>query len=152
MIFPNKKGFALIEMIIYIALFSIMIGGLVVSAFQLMQSGNKTSSRIVVQEEMNFVLKKIDWAITGASDISVSVDQKKLTITNSNLTVSPTTIEFDDANNRIKMNNEDITTVNVHIDRLIFTYIPPVGLYFKGVKVDVAINGQTTTLTRYLKK
>lgn len=152
MIFPNKKGFVLIEMIIYIALFSIMIGGLVVTAFQLMQSGNKTGSRIVVQEEMNFVLRKIDWTLTGASDISVSGDQKKLTITNSNLPVSPITIEFDSINNKIKLDNQDITTVNIHIDSLIFTYLPPVGSSFKGVKIDIVINGQTATLTNYLKK
>lgn len=129
-----------------------MIGGLVVAAFQLMQSGNKASSRIAVQEEMNFILKKIDWALTGASDISVSVDQKKLTVTNSNLPVSPVAIEFDDTANKIKLDSKDITTVNVHIDSLIFTYIPPVGSSFKGVKVDIVINGQTATLTRYLKK
>jgi hypothetical protein len=75
----NKKtipklvsGFTLMELIIYITLFSIIIGGLMVVVFQLIQSSEKLSFKDTAQIEMNFVLKKLDWVLIGANKIEVS--------------------------------------------------------------------------------
>lgn len=66
----NDSGFTLIETIIYLALFSIVIGGGMVAVFQVIQSASASNNHIIVQEEGNFLLRKIDWALTVATVIS----------------------------------------------------------------------------------
>ena len=61
-----NKGFALIEMVVYIGLFSIVIGGGMVATYQIMESTNAGTSHVILQEEANFLLRKINWALTGA--------------------------------------------------------------------------------------
>ena len=50
----QHQGFTLIETIIYLALFSIIIGGGMVSAYQIIQSTNASHEKITVQEETGF--------------------------------------------------------------------------------------------------
>jgi len=146
----NQRGLSLIETIIYIALFSLMIGSLVFVSFQLMQNSRNTGSRVVTQEEINFVLKKINWALTGATDISVP-SSEELTIANPNIPGGSAKIEFDDANDKITLDDEDITTINVRVDSLVFTHILAVGSSPEGVNIGLSIGGQTTALSKYLK-
>lgn len=143
----NNVGFTLIEMLVYMALFSIMMGGLIVVVFQLVQSSEKLSSKDTVQGEINFVLKKLDWALTGASDVSVL--SNVLTITNDS-----NSYVFKLENKKIKLNNQDLTTANVEVKTSNFTKIdtdPP------GVSVELKIkelnnaNEASTTYTKYLR-
>ena len=75
-----KKGFTLIEVVIYIALMALLLGAGVTTAFYVVDSSQKTKWETNVQSEGNFILRKIDWALTGASDASFS--GTTLTITN----------------------------------------------------------------------
>jgi type II secretory pathway pseudopilin PulG len=164
------SGFVLIEMIIYIALFSIMIGGLIIVAFQLIQSGNKTGSRVVVQEEMNFVLKKIDWLTTGIESIQKptsgsptgALEVKKYGSSNMwsvRLNDKGTSDTKDDiielCENKPSCSNTDffpLTTVNVHIDSLTFVHLPLTGSTPpEGVTVNLSIDGQTVSFSKYIK-
>jgi len=153
-IFCNK-GFILIEIIIYITLFSIIMGGLVTTAYQLSKSTSDLESKVAVQEEINFVSKKIEWAITGASDINVpSADT--INITNTNLSPDTIVVRFDTVNNEIefKKNNilgfSPITTVNVVVDELNFIHIPATGNIPEGVEINFIINGISISSTKYL--
>ena len=64
------KGFTLIETLIYIALFSTIIFSGLVTAFNLIQGSDVLNKKTVTQEEGNFVIRKIDWALTGATNIT----------------------------------------------------------------------------------
>lgn len=66
-----KKGFTLIEAIIYIGLFSILIGTALVAAYQLIDGSGDLSTKNIVQEEGNFVLRKINYVMIGASNFSI---------------------------------------------------------------------------------
>jgi len=66
----NQKGFTLIEVIIYIALFALLIGGAFIAAYQLIDVSGKLSAKTSTQEEGNFVNRKIDWALTGVQSIT----------------------------------------------------------------------------------
>ncbi|MDO8548206.1 MAG: prepilin-type N-terminal cleavage/methylation domain-containing protein [bacterium] len=68
----NDRGFTLIEVIIYIGLFSILMTGSVVAAYQLVGSGAHNQRSVLTQEEGTFLNRKINWALTGASAVSVS--------------------------------------------------------------------------------
>jgi hypothetical protein len=61
------------------------------------------------------VLNKTNWALAGASNISVSADKKVLTITNTNLSPSTIVIKLNDTEKKIQMNNKNLTTENVEV-------------------------------------
>jgi|SRR3989344_3567692 len=66
----NQKGFTLIESIIYLALFTIIIGGGLVATYQIIQGAEGAVNHVTLQGEANFLFRKIDWALTGATFIT----------------------------------------------------------------------------------
>jgi Tfp pilus assembly protein PilV len=65
-------GFTLIETIIYLVLFIIIIGGGMVATYQVIQGTEASYNHVVLQEEANFLLRKIQWALTGATVVSAT--------------------------------------------------------------------------------
>ena len=76
----SGAGFTLIETLIYIALFGVILGGIVISSYPLITGADKLSQRVVAESEAQFVLHKIAWAvsyspvssITGGSTLSIN--------------------------------------------------------------------------------
>jgi type II secretory pathway component PulJ len=68
----KEKGFTLLETMIYLALFALIIGGGLLAVFQILQGSGSNENQILVLEEANFLMHKIDSALTGASNITVS--------------------------------------------------------------------------------
>ncbi len=62
-----KKGYTLIETIIYISLFSLLITGGIIGIQALSKSISLMDNNIYVQGEVNFILNKITWALSGIS-------------------------------------------------------------------------------------
>jgi type II secretory pathway pseudopilin PulG len=65
-----SKGFTLIETIIYLALFAILIDGAVVAAFNLFENAGRELTHTMLQEEGNFLIAKINWAVSGAQSVN----------------------------------------------------------------------------------
>ena len=63
----SQAGFTLIETLIYIALFSMCMSGVMGATFELIGSAQKSSGATITQEEGNFVLQKIHWALNGVT-------------------------------------------------------------------------------------
>jgi len=155
----KNQGFVLIELIIYVGLFSIMIGGLIISAFLLMDTSYKTDVRTDTQEEMNFVLKKLDWALIGAENINIP-NPNTLEVTNPNIP-GLITFQFDSSDEEINMKIggggfEPITTINVDVISTItkptkFVLIPGGSTIIEGVNIFLNIDDQTTNLSKYLR-
>ncbi len=80
----NMKGFTLLEVVIYIAIFSILMSGVLLTVYQLLDVGRANLSAVAVQEEGTFVNRKISWALAGATAIDVP-DSKTLVITRPDL-------------------------------------------------------------------
>ena len=74
----NEKGFTIIETLIYLALFTILIGGVMISAYFIVQASSDSQQNTVIQEEANFLSSKIRWALNGATTVDVSLVQKTL--------------------------------------------------------------------------
>ncbi|HEY5383091.1 MAG TPA: prepilin-type N-terminal cleavage/methylation domain-containing protein [Candidatus Paceibacterota bacterium] len=66
-----KNGFTLIEVIIYLALFAILMAGALTASFNLVESGGRDASRALLAEEGSFVIAKVQWALSGATLITV---------------------------------------------------------------------------------
>ncbi len=64
-----KKGFTLIEVVIYLALFGLLMGGAVVSAFSLFESSSRNETSIMLQEEGSFIIAKISATLSGVQTV-----------------------------------------------------------------------------------
>ncbi len=75
----QSKGFTLIETIMYLALFAIIIGGGMVAAYQIIQSAATGTNHVIMEEEANFLLRKIAWAMTGGKTANPSATSLAVT-------------------------------------------------------------------------
>ncbi len=145
-----SRGFTLIETILYIALFSIIIFGGFVTAFQLIQGTAALNSRTVKESEINFVLRKINYTLTGITSTTLSGYSPTLSVT-----------KYDGNKIDIRLQDEKIeiresaganvflpiTTENVKVSKLLFRYLPS-----DGVEAAITINGTSASTTKYLRK
>jgi len=153
----QNKGFTLIETIIYIALFSVLIGGGLVTVYELIDGSGKLSAKGTVQEEGNFVLRKLNWALTGASSITTPSSG---TPPSSILTVTKydgTQINVQLMGTKIRMteiggSDDFITTDNIKVSSLEFEYLPSQGEAPVGVKATIVIDGYDFSITKYLRQ
>jgi len=157
----ENKGFTLIETVIYIALFSIIIFGGFVAAFQLIQ-GTDTLNAITVREgEINFVLRKINYALNSVENISkpsaLNPSSNILEVTKYDGTKISIRLNSDPNNKKIEISKNGgiflpITTDNVEVTSLQFKYIPQIGNAPAGIEATFTLNGVTASTTRYIRK
>lgn len=65
------RAFTLIETIIYIALLAVLMGGIVATAWNLFESNARARTVAVVQEEGDYLMGKVQWALYGAKAVTV---------------------------------------------------------------------------------
>ncbi len=66
----KTQAFTLIETIIYLALFSVIIGGSITSAFFFLEHSDKNNIHAQVAGEAEFILTKIEYLLSGTTQIS----------------------------------------------------------------------------------
>lgn len=140
----KQRGFTLIEMIVYIGLFSIIIGGLISSVYYIAQNTQSTSNKVITQEEITFVKKKIDWALNEVENISASGSTLTINKSAGNIIIrlngdGEIEIEEDGDTN-------PITTENVEVTNLNFTYDSNTNT----LKIEFTLDGIVTEVTKYL--
>jgi len=76
----SMRGFTLIEMVVYLTLYSMIMAGAVLAAYSLFESSERNQTKAMVQEEGSFLTGKVDWALTGAASAATSSDGLMLTV------------------------------------------------------------------------
>lgn len=61
------------EVLIYVLLFSIVIGGGVASAYTVMENSGRNQTKAIVQAEGDFIIGKMNWAVSGATGVNQPV-------------------------------------------------------------------------------
>lgn len=152
--YKSKRGFTLIEVIIYIALFSVLLGTAFVTAYGLIENSGKLDAKGNTAEEAGFVLRKIEWALTGAENIAApsAANPASATLVVTRYDGNTVTIRLNNNKIEIKESNNGntfvpITTQNVSAGNLQFTYISP-----GGITAAVTIDGKDFNLTKYIRK
>ncbi len=148
----NQNGFTLIEVTIYIALFSVLIGSAFVIAYQLINGSKELGAESTAHEEVNFVLRKFNWALTGISDIT-SPTPSSLVVTKYGgnkvyIQLKETKIEIRESNTTFL----PITTDNAKVIDLNFEVIFSTGSGATGVKVTTTINDTEFSITKYIRQ
>lgn len=147
-------GFTLIEVIIYIALLSLIMGTCFVTAFQLIESSNSLSEKSTTQEEVNFVMRKINFLLKQ-TDPSAPISPSSgvlsiLTFT----TYDGNQITIWRSGEKIEIKESSygniflpLTTDNVKATNIEFKYEP-----LGGITSIFIIDGKVFTTTNYFIK
>jgi type II secretory pathway pseudopilin PulG len=148
LIFKNK-GFTLIETLIYLGLFGILIGGAVVAAYSLLEGNGRTQTRALIQEEGNFLIQKMNWALAGIKSIetpTVGLSNSQLSLIKWDLTMNPIVIGLTASDITISKNNATPVTLNnpdILVSNLIFDHIYDGGTSPESLKYSFTLTGKT---------
>ena len=157
----KQQGFTLIEVLIYLGLFSVIFVSLLASAFVILRGINSTETKAMVLEEGNFLLAKFDWAVAGATAVSVVSNPPSLNISRFS---NPITLTFSLNGNNLQMNRGagavTLNNSNVIVSNLVFSNIGA-GTQVESVQVTFILSAKTSSgqdysqtfiATKYLKK
>ena len=143
----QQSGFTLIEVVVYLALFAILFGGVLAAVFSVIESSGRNQSRAMMQEEGEFLLAKINWAVSNASMAQVPAEGQLLT------TVSGDRLEFEaDGENLFLKRYDDmgqliseqpLNNSTVQVTKLFFKDISVTGNGEKGINYGFDLNSNT---------
>ena len=66
----NQNGFTLIELVVYLALFSLLFGGIVLAAYNVIEASSRSQVKAMLQEEGDFLVSKINWTLSSVQSVS----------------------------------------------------------------------------------
>jgi type II secretory pathway pseudopilin PulG len=69
----NKRGLSIVEVMIYISIFGLIWSGAVVSIYSITESMNKNKTNSTIEEEAQFIIGKIKWALYDSSEINLPI-------------------------------------------------------------------------------
>lgn len=152
------KGFTLIEVLIYSALIAMIISGSLIAVYQIIEGSNSIQNKIITEQEANFLLSKIRWALTGATAIdipAIGLASSTLSINKANYSENPIVFDLNSNNLRIKQGSGNpaiLNSQNIAINNLIFEHLAASGSGPEGLKINITINNKLFTTTIYLRK
>jgi len=148
-------GFTLIEVLIYIAMLVLIIGAGMTSAFYLITSSEKDSMAFNTAAEAEFLLRKIDWALTGVETIDHPPPDGSLLKVNKTGFASPVQIRLEPSTGRAQLDTGsgwvDLTGDRVVIINLLFVLTDNTAPALDKIKVTFLANGNPYELTKYLR-
>ncbi len=147
---PNR-AFTLIETIIYIALFGLLMTGVLTSVYGLLENSDRLSVHTTTEDEGTFVLRKLEWIFENTASVQSpsSGYGEKLSVTLTDgthvtITKTATTIGLTRGTD---MTPNALTSANVTVQSLGF-YILPGG----GIEASTTVDGRMFTTRSYLQK
>lgn len=99
-----KNGFTLIEIVVYLALFSILFGGAIVASYNLIEGNARSQTEVLMQNEGDFLIAKISWAIANLNGENIT-DIIKLN--GNNITI------YKNGSTQV-LNNTNVSVSNLH--------------------------------------
>lgn len=124
----KSHGFTLLETIIYVALFSMLMTGVLVTVYELINSGTHNRMAVAIQEEGTFVDRKLSWALSGATAVSTP-DTKTLIITHPSGIGYPLEIKVTESAEQMQLSREGtaplpLTTSEFKVENTNFSVEP----------------------------
>lgn len=161
----NQRGFTLIETLVYLALFTLIIGGFVAAAYMLFETSDRNQTKAMMQEEANFLVGKLNWVMSGMQSVTTPlIVAPATTASDSTLIVtkydgSAFTVFRSGAD--MQLNGETLNNSNVTISKLVFIHTYAGGANPESIEAGFTISAKTPTgstiseiasTTRYIRK
>jgi len=119
----SGAGFTLIELILYVALVTIVLSALVPFAWNMVQTGVKSAVAQEVNANARYISERIKYEIRSATGIN-SVTSSSISLSTSTAGTNPTIIDLTGGNIRIKQGADsavNLNSTNIVINNLTFT-------------------------------
>lgn len=119
----KHHAFTLIELLIYLAIVTVVVGALVVFAWNIIGAGAKSATEQEVFSAALYVSERIKAEIRDASGIN-SVTATSISLANSNAAKNPTIIDLSAGKIRVKYGAAAAVTINstdTNVSSLVFT-------------------------------
>lgn len=151
----KSHGFTLLETIIYIALFSMLMTGVLVTVYELIDSGTHNRMAVAIQEEGTFVNRKLSWALSGATAVSTP-DPQTLIITHPSDIGYPLEIKITESAGQMQLSRDGaalipLTSSEFTIENTAFSVVPASTGLPTGVAVTYDIEGMSFVFNTYLR-
>lgn len=154
----KRKAFTLIEILIYMALVSITIGGSLFIVFNLLEGNEKLQWIAIREEEASFILKKIEWILVDAETINTpasGASGSTLSITKTNFAGNPVIMALDSGNVTLKAGAGSAQILNSSsfpVTALSFTHLAPASGKPAGIHMTFTGSGEEYSTTIHLRK
>lgn len=146
----NEYGFTLFEVLVYIGLFSLIMFGALVGAFQIIDSSNDTRQRVMLEQEAHFIFRKIDW-MTNGNVVDVDEPSQGVLFVDRVPGLDNATFAVN-GDGVLTLNTELLTASGVNVSDFDVEIIPPSGDVPKAVEVSFKLNDRWfATTTRYIR-
>ncbi len=142
----SVAGFTLIEIIVYISLFSVVTSFMIVVFYQLIGGETSNRNRIDVDTEANFMMQKIIWAVTGTDAINrpaTNATDTTLSVNKYNYSQNP--IVFDIGSRNLRISKASGTPVvlgsnRITVNELTFEHLPAIQSAPEGLKITLKVS------------
>lgn len=151
-----NRGFTLIEALIYLALFTLILGGIVVAAYALFETNTHAGAAAMLQEEKEYLLAKVGQVLDRADTVSL-LSSSKLNVMQFGV-ASPVVITSTGGN--LTIDGIVLNNTNVTVTGLTFTHTYLGGANPETVNMTFTLSAKTAsgrdvtqaaTLTRSIK-
>ena len=143
----TTKGFTLIETLLYLALYAIIVGGAVATAYAIAAGENMTKVQINLLQEGNFILMKMEWALSGAQSATVQSNPPGFSVMTADASSQLLFFEVQNGTLVIRESRSGITqmlTANAFtISGSTFTEIPATAYRSKALQIAMDLTAMT---------
>ncbi|KKR55702.1 MAG: hypothetical protein UT92_C0001G0045 [Candidatus Curtissbacteria bacterium GW2011_GWA1_40_24] len=147
------KGLTLIETIIYLALVFLIITTATSAIYPIINNADRSQAWVEVENEANFIIRKISWAMNNVSTINSPAANGTLTVlslTKNNFSPNPIVFDIDDGDFRMTLGTSSpvvISSGNVRISNALFKHTASSGLpSMAEVNFDISYANASTTV------
>ena len=144
------------ETMIYIALFGVIMTGALVGTYNLLEGGRRNIDTAKIEEEGTFLNRKINWALTGASNVVVSGGGTKMTITRPDLGAQSPIVISQSGNNmtitRGAGSEVELQNNRFNISGTVFVYTPASGSRPPSISATFKVAEKTFNFRNYLRQ
>lgn len=146
----SKKGFTLIETLLYIFLLSALISSSIFIFYQILSSEAQGRAQREVESEADFFMRKMVWALSSAQSVSQPASGATSTVLSlSKYGFAQNPIVFDASSGAGRISRGGgaavpLTSGNVNVSQLIFTHLPAVGTAADAVRVVLSVSASSS--------
>ena len=153
-----SRGFTLIEILIYMAIMSITIGASLTAVFNLLEGSGKLNSTARIEEEANFIFKKLEWAFGDASAIlnpAAGSSGQSVSVTKTGFDENPIVFGLSSGNITMQTGGGQENALNsesIEVNALTFQHIASDGEKPEGLRSSFTLNGKEYATLIYLRQ
>ena len=141
------------EVLIYTFLTMFILGGMLLAVYNIIEGSTVLGGEIIIQEEANFLLRKIDWALSGVSDINIPVPGNSGSALSVDKDGSIIQLDLDSGNLRIDKGSGPIilNSEYVTVSSLSFEHIPASGSGPAAVRAEFYVDDKYFEIVKFLR-